>query len=1000
MFASLRLLFFYFFIITPLSSYAAFQLSPSTLESFENQTHAILSVQQTDTSIASSIQYRTVNITAEAGDDYVYQQGTLNWAGGAIGEQIIQIPIIHTAEIEADEQFKLELFDTTNTVIQDATITIKDVKASSYLQFVLSNYSTTEASPELTILVSRTGTATGQVSVNYETHNGGALAGEDYTQTAGTLTWAEGDLSPKSLIIPIHVDTITEPDEHFTLSLTGLQGDVALGQQSTATVSIIDTPVSGSLEFGSNIYVAAEGTLAGVTVKRLGTVSTAASVKYTTLDATAHAGTDYIAAEGELTWEIGDNSNKMIHVNLIKDEEIETDDYLQLTLSQPTGGVTIGVISTTQLRIADELANTGTNTLPSSISSVSFSASNYQQTEDGSRFTVQVRRVGNAESFASVKYKTVFGTAEASTDFISTEGMLEWAAGDSEEKTFFIDLVDNIQPEDEEQFSVMLFDPINTQITDPNKTILTILDNDNIALQFTHSEFSSKENEQFAIVNLARIGGTVGQVRATYTTVDNTAKAGTHYRSQSGQVVWGHGDSATKSIQIPLIDNRDIGGNVTFTVMILEVSSSVSIGTPNTTQMTIIDNDPGGCTSLEKIDCYYQNKGTLTDIIITEVGTVSGGTLGGTVQSLGVIEDLNLASGAEILGGIVRGSITGNKENPALLSGVTIEANTKLTNVVIATGAKLEDNIQLGHNVRFAFNHLIPNTNLTSLLGYVNTDFAGQKTVNLSTDVLEYPAIGGILGAMNSLYEIQEAGVELQQHPETGVLTFQWQGKDYSTLPTQVNQVLRKQVEQDISMGVYLNDDGSIRFITYTGREIVTYPVVQYQDALKAALADMNLNTVTLSQQGIITVPFATGEYYCARAALSSTTAPTGATGGIYSEAMQGINASVIYLNYSNDNGVMQKHYLYPTAAHPESLYGLSADSESVLNNDGYAEIHVNSGIFKKTYRGYFDYAITSSNETNDLIRVKTVADRNVDGRDDYQITYPNGDKQLLYALP
>lgn len=1017
--AFLRLLLFYFFIITPLSSYAAFKLNPITLESFENQTHAVISVQQTDTSIASSVQYRTVDMTAKAGDDYAHQQGTLHWAGGAIAEQFIKIPIIHTAEVEADEQFKLELLDTNNTILQEATITIKDVKASSYLQFVLSDYSTTEASPELTILVSRTGTPTGLVSVNYETQNNSAIAGEDYTQTAGTLTWAEGDLNPKTLIIPIHIDAATEPDEQFKLTLTGLQGDVALGQQSTTTITIIDTPVSGNVELVSANYIIEEGKRAAIPVKRTGSMAAAVSVNYTTLDATAHAGTDYTAAQGQLTWGAGDSSNKIIHINTIKDTDAEASEHLSLILSKPTGGVSLGSILATQLTILDDLANLTTttpdastlpttggqtpdpNTPPPSVTStISFSASNYQQTEDGGRFTIQVRRVGNTDALTSVRYKTTNGTALASQDFISAEGTLVWTAGDSEDKTFFIDLIDNIQPEDDELFSVVLFESNNAQITVPNEAMLTITDNDNTSLQFTHSEFSSKENEQFAVVNLGRIGGNAGQVRALYSTLDNTAKAGTHYRSQSGQVIWSHGDMTTKSIQIPLIDNREIGGNVTFNVLITEVSSTVSLGTPSTTQVTIIDNDPGGCTSLEKIDCFYQNKGKLSDILITELGTVSGGTLGGTIQNLGVIENLNLATGAEILGGIARGSITGTKEQRAVLSNVTIEANTKLNNVVITTGSKLEDNIKLGDNVRFAFNHLIPNTNLTSLLGYVNTDFAGQKTVNLSTDVLEYPAIGGILGAMNSLYEIQEAGVELKQHPETGVLTFQWQGKDYSTLPTQVNQVLRKQVEQDISMGVYLNDDGSIRFITYTGREIVTYPVVQYQDALKAALSEMELNTTTLTQQGIITVPFAAGQYYSARAASSSHPAPNGATGGIFSEAMTGINASVIYLNYTNDSSVLQKHYLYPAAAHPKSLYGLSAESETVLNNDGHAEIHVNSGIFKKTYRGYFDYIVTSSDETNELIRVTTVADANADGRDDYQITYPNGDKQLLYALP
>ncbi len=59
----------------------------------------------------------------------------------------------------------------------------------------------------VTITVNRTDGFTGAVSVNYHTEDGGsnppAKAGTDYTATSGTLTWADGDVLPKTFTVPI-----------------------------------------------------------------------------------------------------------------------------------------------------------------------------------------------------------------------------------------------------------------------------------------------------------------------------------------------------------------------------------------------------------------------------------------------------------------------------------------------------------------------------------------------------------------------------------------------------------------------------------------------------------------------------------------------------------------------------------------------------------------------------------------------------------------------------
>ncbi len=64
---------------------------------------------------------------------------------------------------------------------------------------------------------------TNEVRVKYATADGTALAGEDYTATEGTLTFAAGD-TKQTIEVPIVVDEFLEPDEFFTVALSDPEG--------------------------------------------------------------------------------------------------------------------------------------------------------------------------------------------------------------------------------------------------------------------------------------------------------------------------------------------------------------------------------------------------------------------------------------------------------------------------------------------------------------------------------------------------------------------------------------------------------------------------------------------------------------------------------------------------------------------------------------------------------------------------------------------------------
>jgi hypothetical protein len=106
------------------------------------------------------------------------------------------------------------------------------------IQFTTTAYNVSESGAFANITATRTGGSSGPVSVNYTTTTGGtATAGADYGAANGTLTWVDGDASPRVVSVPLVDDTEVEPQETFGVVLSNAQG-ATLGSPSSTTVTI------------------------------------------------------------------------------------------------------------------------------------------------------------------------------------------------------------------------------------------------------------------------------------------------------------------------------------------------------------------------------------------------------------------------------------------------------------------------------------------------------------------------------------------------------------------------------------------------------------------------------------------------------------------------------------------------------------------------------------------------------------------------------------------
>lgn len=108
------------------------------------------------------------------------------------------------------------------------------------LRFSQAAYTAAEETGKATIVVHRSGAGDGAVSVRYRTGSGSATPGVDYTPVAGTLSWEDGDTTPRSFEVPLQDDGAVEPLETVPLVLEAPDGGAALGSPATATLSIKD----------------------------------------------------------------------------------------------------------------------------------------------------------------------------------------------------------------------------------------------------------------------------------------------------------------------------------------------------------------------------------------------------------------------------------------------------------------------------------------------------------------------------------------------------------------------------------------------------------------------------------------------------------------------------------------------------------------------------------------------------------------------------------------
>eukprot|EP00927_Polykrikos_kofoidii_P041373 TRINITY_DN3527_c0_g5_i1.p1 TRINITY_DN3527_c0_g5~~TRINITY_DN3527_c0_g5_i1.p1 ORF type:complete len:892 (-),score=102.07 TRINITY_DN3527_c0_g5_i1:78-2558(-) len=190
------------------------------------------------------------------------------------------------------------------------------------------------------VSVCRTGLEQRACKVRYCTRDGAAKAGEDYRHTQGEVNFSANE-TKQTFEVDIIDDEVFEANEEFYIDLFDPEDkSIELGKRKTLTVLIIDDDLPGTISFRDDEMIAEQGnsniTIEIVVVRKRGTTGTV-TCHYATEDGSAKAGTDYVHAQGTLTFG-PKQSVQSFSVTIMGHGSYEKWELFRIILSNATGG--------------------------------------------------------------------------------------------------------------------------------------------------------------------------------------------------------------------------------------------------------------------------------------------------------------------------------------------------------------------------------------------------------------------------------------------------------------------------------------------------------------------------------------------------------------------------------------------------------------------------------------------------------------------------------------
>jgi len=460
------------------------------------------------------------------------------------------------------------------------------INASAILSFSAATFRVNEDGTAIApVTIERSGIITESVTVTLNLSNGTAIAGSDYNNTPITVNFAPGETS-KTVNIPIINDTRFEPEETVDLTLSNPSAGAVIGVQNTAVLTIVsdDLPVYGKLSFSNAQFTVREDGVAIVAVTVIRTDGSDGNVGATInlTDGTAIAIGDYNNASVTVNFTPGETSQTIV-IPIVNDAIYEPDETINLTLTNPTGGATLGSQTTATLTILDND--------PPQQGILAFSQSSYSINENGTAVTqVTVMRSGGSDGEVSATINLFNGSATAPSDYNSSPIIVNFANGETS-KTVVIPIVNDTVYEANETINLTLTNPTGGAIIRGQNTAVVTIVNDDIELNFSSRTYNAGENGvPAAQVTVNRAGITSVPVGVTLLLRNGTATAPDDYLDTPIAVTFAPGETS-KTVTLPIVDDEQLEANETILLSLTDPTNGATLGSQATASLTIASDD-------------------------------------------------------------------------------------------------------------------------------------------------------------------------------------------------------------------------------------------------------------------------------------------------------------------------------------------------------------------------------------------------------------------------
>jgi len=567
-----------------------------------------------------TVNYTLMDGTAITGQDYTAGTGTITFVAGET-RKTVTIPIVGDSLYENDETLTVRLEAPQNATLDasasTATLTVKNDDAMPSLAVAnrqVSEGNDTATALNLTLTLSAASALL--TTVDYATANGTALAGSDYTATRGQIEFAPGE-TRKTLSIPVIGDTLNELDETFTLALSNPRNAIVSSVAGLAQLTLTNDDPQPVLSLAAvQISEGQNGNnRAALTASLSAPSGLPVTVKYTTRDGTAKAGSDYTTTTGTLTFNPGETT-RQIEVPVTGDILNEADETLTVALSEPQNTQLSATAATATLTLLNDDAVPGL-----SIAGLSITEGN----SGTSNATVAVTLTPASGQTVTVNYATAEGTATAGKDYTAQSGSLTFNPGETV-KTVTIPVMGDNLNEIDETLSITLSNARNAIVDTASGTASLILKNDDPApvLSVTGTSLNEGQGDTATATITASLSAASAQtVTVSYATAAGTARENEDYLPLSGQLVFTPGETS-KTLDITVNGDKLNEADETFTLALTNPQNASLTAPADKATLTIKNDDATPVLSIADTRVTEGSSGTTQASVTVSLSAASG----------------------------------------------------------------------------------------------------------------------------------------------------------------------------------------------------------------------------------------------------------------------------------------------------------------------------------------------------------------------------------------